>query len=211
MNNPTQMMQATKISLWSIMGVYFIIGELMVIVFWPSIHGIDSDVTKVLPQDTLVSYFVGLSMTMVVLFSTPLVIVPCGDFIMKKLGLDRIASLRTSSSSSSSSFFLITERSIGVVVRISICIVCAIISLSVPNFVYVLSFVGCLCVSIIAYTYPPLAHMRCTNKLSSITGETESSFGRMSIDCLALLVGLLSSILTSCMTFQVMMEKIQSV
>ena len=190
-------MRATKISLWFVFVFYVLIGELILIIFWPSIHGIKSDITRVLPMDTFLLSFVSLSMALVILCTTPLVIVPCGALVMKKLGLDRLEGDDL-------------ERRVGITVRITICIICSFVSVMVPNFVYVISFIGCLCMSILSFAYPPLAHMLCLMKLNKKTPRPQRQNGRMVIDAFVFIFGLTSSILTTYMTFQTMMEKILS-
>ena len=197
MKKPAGIMRATKISLWFVFISYVLIGELMLVMFWPTIHGIKSDITRVLPMNTYLSSFVSLSMAMVILCTTPLVIVPCGALVMKKLGLDRLDGEGQ-------------ERRLGVTVRIIICIICALISVMVPNFVYVVSFIGCLCMSILSFAYPPLTHMLCLMKLNKKTLRPKRYYGRMVIDVVVFIFGLTSSILTTYMTFQTMVERIRS-
>ncbi len=191
------MMRATKISLWLVCLIYILMGGLVSIIFWPSSHGIQSDVISVLPANGLLSDFIKLSMTIVILFTTPLIIVPCGDLVKRKLGFN------------SDEHGQCGKTGIETIIRISVCILCGFISVLVPNFVYVISFFGCLCVSLIGYCFPPLAHILCLLKLRSKRLISPSELRQMFIDGLLLPIGFISCVFTSYLTFQTMMEKMK--
>ena len=198
MRNPKQMMKATNISLWIVFGAYLLMGELLSIIFWPSSHGIQGDVTSVLPDSALLSIIIKLSMTSVILCTTPLIIVPCGDLVQRKLRLNQ--------NNSDSA-----KKWTGMIIRIFICILCAFLSVCVPNFVYVISFIGCLCVSLISYVYPPLAHIICFMKLNPARALISAEKWRqLYLDGIILPIGLISCILTSNLTFHAMMKNIEN-
>jgi amino acid permease len=192
------MMKATKASLWFVYAGYLLMGELLLIIFWPSLHGIQNDVISILPNDSSLSLLIKLSMIVVILSTVPVIIVPFGDLVQRKLGMG--------SESSNDS----TKASEGTIIRISICIVCTLVSIFIPNFVYVISFLGCLCVSLISYAYPPLAHIICYDKVHrSSSSKSSSELQQLCLDGSILLVGIVSCIFTSYLTFQKMMEELR--
>ena len=134
---------------------------------------------------------------MVILSTTPLIIVPCGDLVQRKLGLNNRESL------------LLGKINIAIIIRISVCMLCGFISVLVPNFVYVISFFGCLCVSMLVYIYPSLAHISCLLKLRSKRSITSSELQELYIDCILLPIGIISCFFTSCLTFQTMMGEMK--
>ena len=123
MAEPKKLVGAATIGMLAVAASYIAAG-IGLLVFYPSIEG---DVLHELPQHGLLPVVTRLAMTFVVLATAPLLIVPCGELIEGKISPNPSQKLKT-------------------VVRFSICFVTVGISLSVPGFVYVLSFVGCFCV-----------------------------------------------------------------
>lgn len=190
MRNPNQMMKATNAALWVVFATYVSLGILLSIIFWPTLKGFHSDILSALPHNSLLSSAVKLSMSIVIISSIPLIIVPFGDLLQQKLGLHR--------------------QWEGATVRISICIVCALVSISVPNFVYVISFIGCFCVAFISYTFPAVAHIFCLFKLrDSRLSFSKAEWRQIYVDAMLLPVGLISCLMTSDLTFKEMLKGIQ--
>ena len=191
MHDPSQMMKATKISLWIVYITYVVSAELLSIIFWPTIHGFQSDVISALPYNSFLSRTIKISMSIVILSTVPLIIVPFGDLMQQKLGMKN-------------------HGNGGIVVRISLCIVCASVSILVPNFVYVISFIGCCCVAMTSYTFPALVHICCLLKLrqsrTRILSKVE--WRHLYLDGILAPMGLISCILTSSLTFQEMIRSI---
>lgn len=203
MQKPTEMMEATTKSLWVVFLTYGVIGIFLSIIFWPSLHGFQSDMTDAIPNHSLLSNTLKLSMSVVILSTVPLIIVPFGDLVMQKLGLDK----KRHESPNDTNYT-------GSIVRISLCIICAFISLSVPNFVYVLSFIGCFCVALISYAYPALAHIVCFFKLynqpTRISVITKSEWRQLYLDMVLIPISFASCLLTSTLTFRQMMKEIEN-
>ncbi len=194
MQDPSQMMKATNASLWTVCTTYILTGEIISIIFWPTLHGFQTDMLSTMPHASILSVIIKVSMSLVILSSIPLIIVPFGDLIQAKL-------IRTKEQGWG-----------GLVLRISLCIICALISIVVPNFVYVISFIGCFCVALISYTLPALAHIFCLLKLrkGDISLLSKLEWGQLYLDCILVPIGLISCILTSDLTFKEMIRSIST-
>jgi solute carrier family 36 (proton-coupled amino acid transporter) len=123
MKEPHKLVGAATIAMLAVAASYIIIG-IGLLILYPNIEG---DVLHELPQNGLLPVVTRLAMTLVVLVTAPLLIVPCGELIEGKMSPQPTMKLKG-------------------IVRFSICFITVVISLSVPGFVYVLSFVGCFCV-----------------------------------------------------------------
>jgi len=176
---------------------YAVMGDILSIIFWPSLHGFKTDMISILPNNATFPTILRLSMTLVILTTAPLIIVPTGDLIVNKFGL-----INSSSGSMSSK--------IGMMLRITICIFCAFVSVFVPNFVYVISFVGCCLGSFISFVYPPLIHIKCLFKVQKLQTKNHSSQKyTIVLDVILLLIGLISCFVTSNLTLQIMIKNIE--
>mmetsp|Transcript_9130 Transcript_9130/g.10577 ORF Transcript_9130/g.10577 Transcript_9130/m.10577 type:complete len:493 (+) Transcript_9130:123-1601(+) len=197
MKHPNQILKATNISLWIVFMTYAVMGDILSIIFWPSLHGFKTDMISILPNNATFPTILRLSMTLVILTTAPLIIVPTGDLIVNKFGL-----INSSSGSMSSK--------IGMMLRITICIFCAFVSVFVPNFVYVISFVGCCLGSFISFVYPPLIHIKCLFKVKKLQTKNHSSQKyTIVLDVILLLIGLISCFVTSNLTLQIMIKNIE--
>ena len=73
--------------------------------------------------------------------TAPLIVVPCGELIEGKVAQGR------------------PSRRTQIIVRFGICLITVLISVSMPSFVTVLSFVGCFSVALVAFCIPPFLHL----------------------------------------------------
>ena len=129
-------------------------------------------------------------MSIVIFATIPLITVPTGDLIYGKLPMsvkgDNAGRITTS-------------------IRIMVCLVSAYVSVAVPDFVSAISFTGCLCVASLSFVYPPLVHLVlrykfCRQKKNRIFCS----------DILLLLWGIAATAVSTTLTFQSMMMKMQS-
>jgi amino acid permease len=105
-------------------------------------------------------------MVLVILATTPLLIVPCGELLEGKIqhqlslqGDGRSSShvgLRNGRPGRPTSHE--TEQFVKIVVRFGISFTTAAISVGIPGFVDALSFVGCFCVALVSFCIPPFLH-----------------------------------------------------
>lgn len=144
MSEPTLMVQASTIALMGVAVGYIIIGSGL-LVLYPNVEG---DILQELPVTGMFPTIVRLSMVLVVMATSPLLVLPCGELIEEKLTAWFGLSAEPTS-----------RRKLQAVTRISICLVCTGIAIGVPSFVYVLSFVGCFSVATVGFIVPPLLHL----------------------------------------------------
>jgi len=148
MQHPHQMTQATDVALVSVMCLYVIIGAGVAILYAPeNDYDFVGQVLNHLPN-TWISTVVLLAMSLTTLMSTPLIMIPCGDLILGKLGYGKNPS-----------------RIQSLLVRWSVTVAVTIISALVPDFISVISFVGNSCLSLVSFTFPPLIHIILSMKL----------------------------------------------
>lgn len=179
MEEPKEMMKATRISLTIVFLVYVVIGDVITILFDDTIKG---DILSELPV-SIIATIIRMLMTIVVLTSVPLILIPAGDLIHDKiLGKSKVGK----------SVYL---------VRFALALLCAFISVEVPDFVSIISFVGCFCVALLSFAYPPLLHLRCVFKFLSVQ-ERRLKQKLIIVDIVLLLWGILSTIFTSFLAFQ---------
>ncbi len=180
MKAPKQVGLAMKIGLILVYFGYIIISSGVRILFSPS-HSFDGDVLQALPTNSWLALLVRLLMTFVVAMTAPLVVVPCGEMIEGKLGITG------------------DEVYKRIAVRVLLCMLCMIISEHAPGFVHVVSFIGCFCASIIGFVLPPLFCIQLRHKTRK---DDVSKMDFIShCDLSALVIGIITTILTSTMTF----------
>jgi len=158
---------------------YIVISNGVVILFSPS-YEFRGDVLQAMPGTSRIALFVRMLMTLVVAVTAPLIVVPCGEMIEGKLGIDSYSSANGR-----------------VLVRVTLCTVCTFVAVFVPGFVRIISFIGCFCVSIVGFVLPPLfclllEHNRANHKV--VQGEND----RWSSVLLGVLLGL--GLVTSAVT-----------
>ncbi len=191
---PRLMMVATRRSSWIVFVTYSLIGCIISLVF---VSGIQSDVISCLPQVGFLPAIIRISMAIVVLTSLPLTIIPLGMLIHSKV----TAILNTADAPQGANEAFAS--------RLIMASICATISVEVPNFVYVVSFIGCFCVAFISFVYPPMLHITSIYKFCSV--EDRMSKTRLLIyDIVLIVLGLIVVALTSVLTFLGMIEQIQN-
>ncbi len=122
----------------------------------------------------------------------PLIIIPAGDLIHDKI--------------------LVKKKGMPgkrvYAVRFIIATFCAILSVEVPKFVCVISFIGCFCVALTSFVYPPLLHLRCLWKFCT-PEKRNSKMNLIVVDVVLFFFGLLIFGFTSVLTFKSMIQQIQ--
>lgn len=193
MKHPSQMLNATSSALCGVAISYVTIG----IGLYTLYNNIESDVIHELPTQGIIPIITRLSMIVVILASAPLLLVPCAELLEGKLNSYFNDSVRNNENH---------HFSCGrVFLRLGICFICVAISILVPGFVGVLSFVGCCCVALISFVLPPIFHIRllllpssrqCDNGLPASTQRT------IILDIVMLLLGILASLSSSYIVFR---------
>ena len=84
-------------------------------------------------------------------------------------------------------------------IRVLLCVLCTGLAEYAPGFVHIVSFIGCFCVSIVGFVLPPLfciqlRHNNCKDRTSKMDFLSYCDIG-------ALVIGIITTILTSTMTF----------
>lgn len=83
-----------------------------------------------------------------------------------------------------------------IVIRSLLCACCTLLAVFIPGFVHIISFVGCFCVSMTGFVLPPLFSIR-LKKANQL---------KCSFDVCLLLVGLVTTAITSTMTFHNLLD-----
>jgi amino acid permease len=190
MSEPTEMVKATRISLSIVLVLYIFMGDLISIIFMQSIK---SDIISELPT-TFFPTLLRILMSVVVITSIPLIIIPAGDLIHDKIVPNPNNSNR---------------RTPVYVIRFLLAQLCAIISTMVPDFVFVLSFVGCFCVALLSFAYPPILHLTCVYRYY----PKEKRYLKTNLivaDVILFVWGLIATVFTSVLTFRSMVAKMNN-
>lgn len=164
MAEPKEMKHATTIALGLVFVIYGIISNGVFIIYAPSSkieyeayypsstviksHSFEGDVLQHLPKGILPT-IIRLAMTGVIIVTAPLLVIPCSELLEGRLFQN---------------IFLKPEKRIShqkarIALRITICIICTCISVFIPDFVSVVSFIGCFCVALVSFVLPPLFHV----------------------------------------------------
>jgi amino acid permease len=151
MAEPGRLPYATLFALLLVAALYIVIG-IGLLALYPNI---ESDVLSELPREGWLPIVTRLAMVIVVVATAPLLIVPCAEIIEGKLLLHGAPSAVPGEQQQLPP---ISERS-KVVVRFGICFVTVAISVGIPEFVGVLTFVGCFCVAFVSFCIPPTLHL----------------------------------------------------
>jgi len=192
MNEPGQMKRATMYGLSFVLITYLAIGDIVTIIFLPYMHGFDGDILSVFP-DTWVLAFVRVAMALVIATTIPLLIIPTGDLLVEKIGI------RPDQKHASK---------ICIFLRLFVCSLCAYISTALPNFVYVVSFIGCFCVALLSFVYPPLVHLVCFLKYCPREKQIYLRKQYIIVDLTLLLLGVSATAFTSFLTYRSLLEKL---
>lgn len=174
MAQPQHLAKATAVALLGVSLCYILIGCGLLWLYYP----VQGDILEQLPTDGFVPLFVRLAMIVVVVLTCPLIVLPCGMILEGKL-------LST------------TTKTMQAVIRYSICVLCAIISVSIPSFVYVLSFVGCFCVALVGFVIPPLLHIALV-----LQYDSTAPIAGLVLDFAMLAWGVAATIISSTYTFR---------
>ena len=161
MADPTQMVPATGYALMGVALAYMGLG----IGFWMLFPDLEGDLLQELPLTGFLPVITRLAMVVVVLTTAPLLIVPCGELMESKISYAATQSMILFTSSRNRNQY--HERLNDdhdhhqfrrILFRFGICFLGVGISIYVPGFVDVLSFVGCCCVACLGFCIPPLLH-----------------------------------------------------
>ena len=182
MTIPNNVGLATKVGLVLVFLAYVVMSNFVRILFSPT-HTFNGDVLQALPKSSWIALTVRLLMTFVISVTAPLIVVPCGEMIEGKLGVG------------------IDEISNRIAIRLLLCILCTGVSEYAPGFVHLVSFMGCFCVSITSFVLPPLFCIQLRNKRRQGDSSTTKVDFISYCDLGFLVFGILTTILTSIMTF----------
>jgi hypothetical protein len=177
MEEPSQMIGASFQGFAAVAVTYAVLG-LGLLLLYPDVDG---DVLQELPTTGFFPTAVRLAMVVVVMVTAPLLVVPCGELLEGKIVVPE------------------TTMLLRVVVRLGICLLCSFISVFVPGFVDVLSFVGCFCVALVSFVVPPLLHVVLMEQSSTPTVLFKRA--RL-LDLIMLVWGISATIITSVYTLK---------
>mmetsp|Transcript_9460 Transcript_9460/g.17798 ORF Transcript_9460/g.17798 Transcript_9460/m.17798 type:complete len:465 (+) Transcript_9460:72-1466(+) len=190
MSEPTEMVKATRTSLSIVLMLYILTGDLISIIFMQSIK---SDILSELPP-AIFPTLLRILMSIVVITSIPLIIIPAGDLIHDKILPNPDNSRR---------------GKIVYVIRFLLAYLCAIISTVVPDFVFVLSFVGCFCVALLSFAYPPILHLTCLYRYHP-KEKRHLKTKLIVTDVILFVWGLIATLFTSFLTFTSMVANMNN-
>lgn len=145
MANPAKLSKAAMMALLLVALAYMIIG-LGFLILYPNIQ---SDILSELPTGSIVPTLSRLSMVVVVMATAPLLIVPCGEILEGKL-------MQPPTSGEDYSHY---HHRMKIMVRFGICLLTVVISVGIPEFIGVLTFVGCFCVAFVSFCITPFLHL----------------------------------------------------
>jgi len=185
MKEPHRLTSATSCALYGVAALYILMG-MGLLLLYPGIVMEGDVLEELLPSSGLVPALVRVAMLVVVVLTAPLLVFPCGLIIEGKIGLllghERFCSPKT----------------LQIVVRLLICVICTAIGMSVPHFVLVLSFVGCCAVALVSFVVPPLLHVALILKYEDV----RSRYAALFFDIVMLLWGLSAMAVSSSYTFK---------
>lgn len=141
MEEPEKLPQAAMISM-TIVGVCYVIIGVSFLYLFPNI---EDDLLAEIPSTGLIATVTRLAMIIVVMASTPLLIVPCAEIIEGKIMKSENGQGRQS-------------RKGMIIIRTSILLGTVSVAAKLPGFVSVLAFVGCFAVSMVSFVLPPGLH-----------------------------------------------------
>jgi len=178
MHEPSQVNDSLKLGLSMVYFGYVSISNGISILFSPSFT-FEGDVLQSMPG-TSIALLVRLLFIVVISLTAPLIVIPANELIEGKLGLEN------------------SEHKI--LVRVVFCLICiGLAEFVTGGFVHVVSFIGCFCVSLTSFVLPPLFVLQ----LSSQQKKTSTSIDLVMLcDSMVLLLGVISTIITSTLTFQ---------
>lgn len=158
MAEPAKLPQATLAALLLVALTYILIGWGFLCLY----PNIQADVLSELPHDGWIPILTRWAMVIVVMATSPLLIVPCGDIIEGKLLFHEDHDINHHNNNANhdySSSHGHHHRKRQMMVRVGICILTVAISVGIPEFVSVLTLVGCFCVAFVSFCIPPYLHL----------------------------------------------------
>ena len=164
MTQPSHINRATEVALWLVFIIYAIISNGVAIIFSPSSsieynssmlitrHYFDGDVIQHLPAQGLLPEFIRLAMAGVIIVTAPLLIIPCSELLEGRIFKE--------SSNDHHQHQPMTKLSFkSIALRLAICSICTCISVFIPDFVSIISFIGCFAVALVSFVFPPLFYV----------------------------------------------------
>lgn len=174
MARPQHLTRAAAVALLGVAICYMIVGWGLLSLYYP----VQGDILQQLPINGIAPLFVRLAMVVVVVLTSPLIVLPCSLIIEEKL-------------------LSAATKPMQATIRYVICVLCATISVGIPGFVYVLSFVGCCSVALVGFIIPPLLHIALVLK-----HEPSVPIAGLVLDFIMLTWGLSATIISSANTFR---------
>jgi hypothetical protein len=196
MAQPETLPKTSMVSMLLVAAAYIITGVVL-LHFYPDIH---DDVLSELPGGWLAT-LARLAMVVVVLSTAPLLVVPCAEIVEGKIHQD--GQVHPTSQ---------------LLARSSITLLTVAISVSLPGFVTVLAFVGCFSVALVSFCVPPFLHVvllrqkyqeqhNMRNDGHSLQDHRSfRPFCDLLLDVMSLSVGVVTTVITTIITFEKMIE-----
>ena len=204
---PEKLPTAALVSMLLVAAAYIVTG-ISLLALYPDIT---DDVLSEIPSGGLAT-LTRLAMIVVVMATAPLLIVPCAEIIEGKIHHDGQVHPKTV-----------------LIARACICLCTVSISVMLPGFVTVLAFVGCFSVALVSFCVPPFLHMvllfqkRNFDILVAAEGDDDDNdeshhdhhhhhhkvpfpFFALTIDLITFLSGVATTVITTFITFQKMIE-----
>jgi len=198
--DPDQMVPATTYALMTVALIYMGLG----IGFWIMFPSMQGDLLQELPQTGWLPVMTRLAMVVVVLTTAPLLIVPCGELIESKIShsvtrMMPFAASNHTTGDDDNQDHDDHHQFRRIVFRFGICFLGVGISLYVPGFVDVLSFVGCCCVACLGFCIPPLLHVLLCFQARRYRPWNKVT---MMVDILMLAWGIFATVISTAYTFR---------
>ena len=181
MAEPEKLPQTAMISMSFVAVCYIIIGIYFLYLF----PNIEDDLLATIPSTGLLATATRVAMIVVVMATTPLLILPCAEIIEGKIIKNEDGQTTRSTK-------------LKVVIRTSILLVTVIIAAKLPGFVSVLAFVGCFAVSMVSFVLPPGLHwLLLSQGFHDGPGGLDYPFWSRICDLSMLLVGFATTVITT--------------
>jgi amino acid permease len=195
----------TALVAMSLVAAAYIVTGVSLLFLYPDIN---EDVLSELPSGKSLATVTKLAMIVVVMATAPLLIVPCAEIIEGKIHHDGHVHPKTV-----------------LVARTGLCLFTVAISVMLPGFVTVLAFVGCFSVSLVSFCVPPFLHMvllyqqrRYYNTHQEDTSHHHDHPSQrrrtpsllrldVAIDLMTFILGVATTVVTTFIVFQKMIEK----
>ncbi|VEU41290.1 unnamed protein product [Pseudo-nitzschia multistriata] len=184
MADPEKLPQTAMISM-SLVGVCYIVIGVSFLYLFPNI---ENDLLAEIPSTGLLATTTRIAMILVVMASTPLLIVPCAEIIEGKIYRSKSGDTKRS-------------KTLMIIIRSSILFFTVSIASKLPGFISVLSFVGCFAVSMVSFVLPPGLHWLLLGQgLHDGSGDNDYTLWSRTSDITMLMVGLATTIITTWFT-----------